>query len=148
MKEIKTTRTIEEVTGYEAFDGTRFSSEVECRKYEDSAEGVIKARAEQYLIGETSIYGLLDEGSDECGVDIYNIPDKEAATIIAQYINIVTGDTNTCVDKYIGKELVIFWNYDRDYAWFNTLDGIIKNIKNNYKTAIAYTTERKENKNV
>ena len=37
MKEIKTTKTVEEVIGYEAGDGMRFTSKAECEKYEGSA---------------------------------------------------------------------------------------------------------------
>ena len=33
MKEIKEIRTIEEVVGYEAYDGTKFVDKTECEKY-------------------------------------------------------------------------------------------------------------------
>lgn len=144
MKKITTTKTIEEVTGYEALDGTFFRSAEECEKYEESAVGIIKARAKEYLIGETTIYGLLNEGSDECGVEIYNIADKDAAATISQLIYIKCGERDTCsVDEYIGKELIIFWSYDEDYAWFYTIDSLTKSIKNNYKNAIERYAERK-----
>ena len=148
MKEIKTTRTIEEVTGYEAFDGTRFGEREECKKYEESAEGVLKARVQQYKIGETTIYGLLDEGCDDCGVDIYSVPDADVAQALSQYISVVTREKPILLDEYVGKEIIIFWSYDHDYAWIRSIDGIIEGIRNNYQKAIDYITKEKEGKNV
>lgn len=51
MKEIKEIRTIEEVVGYEAFDGTRFVDKDECIKYEKlTAEDVIKRKFADLIV--------------------------------------------------------------------------------------------------
>lgn len=50
MKEIKQSRIIEEVTGYEAFDGTVFKTEEECIKYEGTAEAVITKRFFSHVV--------------------------------------------------------------------------------------------------
>lgn len=143
MREVKETKTIEEIRGYEANDGTFFRSREECEKYENSALGILKERVKQYIIGESTIYGILNEGCDDCGVDIYNIPDSEAAQTIAQYIAIETKEKPVLLDEYIGKELMVFWSYDREYAWWNTIDGVVKSIKDNYKSAKEYYKEHK-----
>lgn len=49
MKEIKVTRTIEEV-GYEANDGTTFKTKEECLKYEQSAEAAITMMFENICV--------------------------------------------------------------------------------------------------
>lgn len=144
MREVKRTRTIEEVTGYEATDGTYFTTKEECKKYEESALGVLAGRITKYRIGETTIYGLLDEGSDDCGVDIYRIPDADAAQSIAQYVVLQTRDNtySTMFDKYIGKEVIIMWGYDHDWAGVSTLEELLDTIKSNYDSVVKTYQEK------
>lgn len=40
MKAITNVKTVEEIVGYEACDGTRFTTKEECQKYEDTAKAV------------------------------------------------------------------------------------------------------------
>lgn len=141
MKKITETKTIEEVVGYMAFDGTTFKDSEECKTYENSAEGIIKARAKQYLIGETTVYGLMDEGSDENSVEIYTVPDEKAANAIAQLINYMTNEP-IVLDTEIGKEIILRWTFDKDYVCINTLDEIIEMMKHNYKSAIEYYSKK------
>ncbi len=144
MKTITTTKTIEEIRGYEANDGTFFRSEEECMKYEDSALGVIKARVKQYRVGESSIYGILDEGCEDCHVDIFTIPDSEAAQTIAQYIALESREKPVSIDEYIGKEIMVFWSYDMDYAWWKTIDELLDSIRGNYESVKKYYEEHKK----
>ena len=62
MKAIKNVKTVEEIVGYEACDGTRFTTKEECQKYENTAVAVIKNRFKKLVIKEM-------EGSDitHCG---------------------------------------------------------------------------------
>ena len=133
-REIKTT----EVYGYKAEDGTYFNTKEECKKYEESAKLVCYGKAKQYLIGESTEYGITEFGCDDIHVDIYTVPDMEAAKIIEQYIVLETGskDDVGTVTSRIGKEIILFWNYDKDYVWVTTLEEYLEVIKNNYARAL------------
>lgn len=80
MKEIKTTRTIEEVTAYEADDGTRFKTADECKKYENSARYAIY---NQFLklgvaepFSECQIFANFGYGSEEYQLIVVDIKDE------------------------------------------------------------------------
>ena len=51
---------------YEAVDGTRFTSQSECEKYENTAIGVLMARVKEFMIAdeETADGDWLEDGSD------------------------------------------------------------------------------------
>ncbi len=80
MNVIKTTRTIEEVTAYEADDGTRFKTEEECKRYENSAHYAIY---NQFLklgvsepFAECQIFENFGYGSDEYQLIVIDIKDE------------------------------------------------------------------------
>ena len=80
MKEIKVTRTVEEITGYEADDGTRFKTEEECKKYENSAHYAIY---NQFLklgvsepFSECQIFENFGYGSEEYQLIVIDIKDE------------------------------------------------------------------------
>lgn len=77
MKEIKTTQTIEVVTGYEAMDGTIFRTREECEKYESSAKTAAKAAAWHYLVGDRGSYDVF-KNEDEESLIVFDIPDMNA----------------------------------------------------------------------
>ena len=52
MKAITNVKTVEEIVGYEACDGTRFTTKEECQKYENTAEAVIKGRFKKLVVKE------------------------------------------------------------------------------------------------
>lgn len=138
MKKITETKTIEEVKGYEANDGTFFKDADECKKYEESAKGIIMARLKQYKIYEGDHDDLYDDLSCECRLEIYDIRDAEASKTVAQYMNIESGDNSeVLLDKYIGQKLIVFWNYDHDYCWWNTIDEFVDGMKTAYNRMIA-----------
>ena len=81
MKEIKTTRTIEEVTAYEADDGTRFKTADECKKYENSAHYAIYNQFLGLAISkpfpECTIFENFGYGSEEYNLVIVDIKDEK-----------------------------------------------------------------------
>lgn len=52
MKAIKNVKTVEEIVGYEACDGTRFTTKEECEKYENTARAVIRGRFKKLVVKE------------------------------------------------------------------------------------------------
>ena len=125
-----------EVYGYEAEDGTFFDKKEECQKYEESARMVCYGKAKQYLIGKTTEYNLLEFGDSDCGIEIFNVPDMEAAKVIEQYIILQCDDSEIHIGQVtsrIGKEVMACWSYDRDSCWVMTFDEYVDMIQKKYQ---------------
>ncbi len=110
MKEIKTTKTIEEVTGYKAFDGQFFRSKEECTLYESSAEAATKQAAWHYLVAERTDYSVF--GSDDWGLYVFDIPDTKAYETILHWSHLAgVCRKDQFTPEYIGKRVAFCW-YD------------------------------------
>ena len=98
MKELKITKTIEEVNGYEAFDGKIFKEKEECEKYERSAYGVITKEFEQLFVGERfpecHIWEEYGYGSEEFEMAIIDIKDEKDLFIANKYFEFTNVSTN------------------------------------------------------
>ena len=133
MKEIKVTKTIEEVTGYEANDGTWFKTAEECKKYEESARAVVSAQFRQLVVGgvfcETCIWEDYGFGNDEwemCVIEIKDVNDLEIANRYYKMVN------SPLIDKsYIGQRVLVHLGtpYDRQVnAVPRTREQLIENF--------------------
>lgn len=110
MKEIKKTITREEITGYEAFDGTLFFSAEECRKYEDTAVCAAKAAAWHYHIDDRYSYDLFD--SDEVSLIVFDVPDANAYEVIRHWAELAeVWDAKHFTPNYIGERVAFFESY-------------------------------------
>lgn len=110
MKEIKETKTIETVVGYEAMDGKRFGTKEECEKYEDSAEFVIqqdffKVIKDNKLIPECEIFANYGYGSEEYEYAVVNIKDVNVLEIINKYLKL--HDIKMVEPDRIGQNVLI-----------------------------------------
>ena len=119
MKEIKRTRTVEEVVGYEASDGTRFNNQEECKKYEETAKGVIFNEFKRLIIGEPfgecTIWSDYGYGSDEfqlAVIEIKNADDLHTANMFAEAYKFGYVFTN----DFIGKRILINLGYYGSYG--------------------------------
>lgn len=115
MKEIKRTRIIEEVTGYEASDGTVFKTEDECVKYEGTAEAVITKRFFSHVVKGSKDRGVVDprgtiilQGYEEDVDVLYDMKDEEAVKDFEMYAQLkehYCGDQD--VSKYKGEIILV-----------------------------------------
>lgn len=117
MKTITTTKTIEEVVGYEAFDGRVFDSEAECKKYEKTAEAVICKDFYELIIRETGksfndskfaecdIWNNFGYGSEEYDYAIVEIRDERELEIANRFYEIKHGKGIS--SDYIGKKVLV-----------------------------------------
>lgn len=113
MKEIK--QMIEKVTGYEAFDGTVFKTEVECVKYEGTAEAVITKRFFSHIVKGNKNYGVVDPWSTiilhgyEEDVDVlYDMKDDEAVKDFEMYAQLKEYyNADQDIDKYKGEIILV-----------------------------------------
>lgn len=132
-----------------AFDGEEFSSEAECKKYEESAYAVLKKAYEPLIIGSTTEYGLYGIGSEDCDIDIIKVNNVDELLIVNKYIQFINHDTSTrdlFSVKDIGKETIIEWSYDRDYVYrMPSISEYIENISCALETIIEDYAKEKNN---
>lgn len=76
---------------YQATDGTEFTDPEECRKYEESAKGVLKARLKEITLYSMSESALFDTGSDEFTIHGIKMKVKEHADLVLQSYLISNG---------------------------------------------------------
>lgn len=110
MKEMKRTRTIEEVTGYEAEDGTVFLTKEECEKYESTAKvAVYKAFKELMVNGkefaECEIWENYGYGSEEFDLAVIEIKNETDLEIANRYYELSGG--HSISKDYIGKKVLV-----------------------------------------
>ena len=74
----------EYVSVFVANDGTEFSDEAECKKYDESAKGVLLAKYQQVVLKESDAYSLFGFGSDEEVIEVVKLNSKEDVDLIVQ----------------------------------------------------------------
>lgn len=113
MKEIKRTRTIEEVTGYEAEDGTVFKTEQECITYEETAKAVITKAFKELCVGdgffsECQIWDNFGYGSEEFDLAVIDIKSETDLEIANRYYKMdKTPDDDLISKDFIGKRVLV-----------------------------------------
>lgn len=143
MKELKRTRTIEEIYSYEAFDGKHFDSKEECEKYEKTAEAVITKEFRSLMVdgeefSECYIWEHYGYGSDEYCMAILDIKTEKELEIANRYYEIVTKGTSKLIGtEYIGKRILVNTgsHYDR-YVNANPITE--EELIEQFKKDIAY----------
>lgn len=140
MKELKTTKVVEEIIGYEAFDGEVFKSKEECMKYEGTANAVIKRNFMENVVVrklevcEVTKYGVAflfaDGGEDWFAalVRIKNETDLQYAQMFQE--NVHPGLNRKFTPDDIGKDLIISLGFENDCCYvYGTIDECIENFK-------------------
>lgn len=88
MEAIQKERIIKEY--YDAFvanDGTEFTDEEQCKKYEESALGVLMTRYKPLVVCQTTEYGFFDFGCEDNAIDIVAPKtQKDVDTLLQMYI--------------------------------------------------------------
>jgi len=145
MKEVIKERTnVEKYKVYQASDGTEFINYEECRKYEDSALGVVRGNAAKLIVGRSNDAWDLMGGDNNnsivaikmnCAADVdlvkqlfllehpyYN--DEERKELKQKKFDIIE-------DVYNNNDVVLFGiNCDGDYYFINSRLNIISNLNN------------------
>jgi hypothetical protein len=160
--EIKRTKTIEEVVRVEyiAEDGTVFYDEAEALKYEESALFAVSKKLKRLSDVSTTPYDLLEEGSDEAGLEIFDVQTEEDLENLRRYLYLTLtkngASENSIKDCFtsdgvhrkdfvfdnvtIGHEVLIFWGYDEDWFWVykdGSLDGYFSWLRDKYNKLIT-----------
>lgn len=172
MKELKRTREVTEIYGYESDDGTYFRTEEECKKYEETARYAIdKAffdlciRQDEdssfngVMFPECSIFENFGYGSEEWMLVVVEMKTLEDLKIVDMYRKEHLGhssiDNPKCMltKEYIGKRVLVgigqhYEGYDAFYV-YGTVDEVIEKFKNDILMYFDPQTEiEKEDGNV
>lgn len=117
MKELKRTVTTEETYGFEASDGTVFSSKEECLKYEDSANYVIRRNAKNLLFREWDCDSLFGGYCYDDHIKVWFIKDENHLLIINQYLQMIDFRCgNILSPEYIGNRVAVVVSEDSQYV--------------------------------
>ena len=142
MKELKRTKTIEEIIGYEAFDGKTFSTKEECEKYEKTAYGVIAKEFRTIMVNgdefrECEVWEDYGYGSEEFCYAVLDIKTEEDLFIANKYYELVgKGNSNMIDKKYIGKRVMVVTGYPYDRECNpcpKTEEDLVEEFKKNLK---------------
>ena len=133
MKEIKKERvTTTYETFYVANDGTEFTNPDECRKYDESAAGVLNAMLRKFTVKSGTEYSIFDLGSDDNSVEILSpAAEDDKKTILQLYLlkNPHLNDkehahyvenASKLIDRAIAEKdyLLVGRGYDDSAFWF------------------------------
>lgn len=141
MNKIIRTKVIEEIVGYQAFDGEIFNSKSMCEAHEME---IAEEKLMKLVVGETNESVLFGNGLDDDILYIVAI-NTEADMEVAELFNSVFSDKKYPIfrESDLGKEVIIK-NYDPyEYYRRGTLDDIINDIKIEYEGAKKYYAEEK-----
>lgn len=123
--EVKSFKTV-----YVAADGTEFNDKEECRKYDESALGVLKGRVKKLATKVSNEADLLGSGNgdDESWVIIPKSADEVA--LIRQLLSLMgmKAEHTEFLESQIGKVIWLTQSYDQDYMWFDTLESLTKRV--------------------
>lgn len=160
MKKNEIKKTIEQVirVEYIAEDGMIFHDEAECKKYEESALFAVSKKLKRLSDVHTTIYDLLNEGSDECSLEIFDVQTEEDLENLRRYLYLTMvkngaseSNVKSCFSDddrkdYIfdgvtkGHEVLIFWSYEEDWFWTykdGSLNGYFSWLRSQYNKIIA-----------
>lgn len=128
MKEIK--RTIEEVTGYEANDGTWFRHKEECERYEQGAFMAAKIAAKALAVNEKGVDDVAPfTGCCEERIVTYDIKTAADLQVLNTWLELEYRRGDKVDPKYIGKRVAIQYWIDNGHFVLGTREDIEENFK-------------------
>ena len=140
MKKIEREFTrVEKEVYYEAWDGERFSEPQYCEEYENNARGVIGKKVQTIKVKDTNAYHLYEPigwGPEDDAVEIFLPQNAKDIENLNMYTNMFYKDCRLIDDSYIGKHVVIEFNYERDWCKAQTFEELLDNIKAHFDKLI------------
>jgi hypothetical protein len=134
MKEIKKEvkkEIIETITIYQAADGSEFNDAEECKKYENSAAGMLMCKVSDFSFGEVD--NPMDEGSENIYKLIIPITQEQLDTL--NHLHKLFGgrnlDTLFFTSDNLNRPILMgyrTYNNEIDWCWFYRLDNIVKDL--------------------
>lgn len=161
MKVVEVEKTIKEVTGYTADDGTFFKDKEECEKYEQTAEAVISARFAKLIKAKFSHDAILNAPYrfmmvyDDAYYAVIRMENEDDLKAANMYLNICKYDAeyngvlgvNEFTKDMIGQDVIVMvqdYEYDNRCWIFGTLDELINNYRKAFQFAMLDKDKRDE----
>jgi hypothetical protein len=150
MKQVEVEKIIKEIW-YEAIDGTTFRDRVECEKYDNTTEAILRQRYQPLVLKTISEWDLFKCGSEECYYDLIianNVTDVENILKLAifynnyltneSYKNRLTEIEKLCMQAmHEGDIILISKGCDNDSFWISdTWNNRLNHINNEISKAI------------
>jgi hypothetical protein len=118
---------------YQAYDGTEFSTEDECKKYENSATTVLISKLSDCVIGEPSDTGWFDLSEDNDYKTL--VPTTLFQINVMNQLYFMYEGKGRMEPKFtkddINKIVLLGYRYygpDPDWVWFYKFDDIVSTI--------------------
>ena len=127
---------------YEAYDGEIFDSAEECRKYEESAYGILAHRLSSAIVAKDIKSDFFDT-SYENQYDFIIPTTQEHIDAINQIHFLFDGQANRKpIVKPEDCDQPILWGYRRcnsniDWAWFYKISDVVKECTNNQYKVVS-----------
>lgn len=134
MKEIKKElkkEIMETIIIYQATDGTEFNDAEECKKYENSAAGMLMCKVSDFSFGEVD--NPMDEG-DEIIYKLVIPTTQEQLDTLNHLHKLFEGrtlDTLFFTPDCLNKPIIMgyrTYNSQIDWCWFYKLDNVVKDL--------------------
>ena len=145
MKEVKKEvkrEVVDTIIEYYAYDGTKFDSEEECKKYESTVACLVNYKVNDCKVGESDDAWKLMGGYEDHSIAAFKPKCESDVDSLCRLILInspwLSKDTQNAVrdmyfktikDAYINNDVVLFGiNCDGDYYFINSRQNIIDNL--------------------
>lgn len=162
MKKIEREEVVKKVIGYEANDGTRFNSEEECRKYEDSAAYAIRKQFDKLIVrnkysddnglfSECHIYENFGYGGEEYEMAVIDIKSLEDVKVVDMFVSACCDNTNWkgFNRDYVGKRVLVGLGFCFDKIKTLHVSGTEDELIERFKKNISlFFNPKEENENV
>lgn len=137
----KITKMVEQVIGYKAADGTVFTSELDCKAYENSARAVMAKAKDELVVFHTdaeSLFGCETMTSSDYLVEFYRIKNAHDLTVLNQYVSSLEyaeSNKNLVPVDAIGNVVGVSYSYDSEYAcYIGTIGEYCNRLAERYDT--------------
>lgn len=140
MKSLTRENTITETYGYEAYDGTFFTSESECVQYESTAKSVVGQMYKKLVVASGAAHDLFVDGDCDSQLDVVCCKTVEDLTIVNQHIINQCGVGNNPIldTSVLGNMIIILWGYLHDWCdVYSSFEDIIATMYKNYNKLIG-----------
>ena len=155
MKESKRTKTVEEIIGYEAEDGTMFKEKEECVKYEATAKAVIYDRFKQLIVDEPflecHIWERFGYGGEEFQLAVIEIKNEDDLNALNMFHKAYKFYENKPISSdFIGHRVLINLGYVYDGGMGDcsmqprTEEQLIEDFKTDIKKFFYPNEQKKE----
>lgn len=136
---------VEKQVWYEAWDGETFANEADCKDYENNARGVVGKKVQAFRVAKTNeyyLYETLGVGSEDYQVEIYKPQSEKDIDSLNLYMNMFNKDVTLIGNEYIGQNILVFFNCDRDWCKAQTIDEVLNELREHFVKKILKEEEK------